>query len=93
VAAWLNPGSDRERALRPLETLEMHAGDSIGIEMPGGGGFGDPLTRPPEQVLEDVLNGYVSVESAERDYGVAIDPDDGAVLEEETSRLRASPHR
>ncbi|HEY8695582.1 MAG TPA: hydantoinase B/oxoprolinase family protein [Chloroflexota bacterium] len=93
VAAWLNPGSDRERALRPLETLEMHAGDSIGIEMPGGGGFGDPLTRPPEQVLGDVLNGYVSVESAERDYGVAIDPDDGAVLEEETSRLRASPHR
>jgi N-methylhydantoinase B len=44
----------------------------------GGGGFGDPLERDPEDVLEDVIDGYVSIERAEKDYGVvieAIDPD------------------
>lgn len=38
----------------------------------GGGGWGDPLDRPPERVLEDVLDEYVSVEAAERDYGVVL---------------------
>ena len=33
---------------------------------------GDPLTREPERVLADVVNGYVSLEAAERDYGVVI---------------------
>ena len=42
--------------------------------MPGGGGYGNPRQRVAEEVLEDVLNGYVSIEAAESDYGVAIDP-------------------
>ena len=37
-----------------------------------GGGYGDPLRRDPHQVLEDVRDGYYSVASAERDYGVII---------------------
>jgi N-methylhydantoinase B len=36
----------------------------------GGGGWGDPLERDPQAVLDDVLDEYVSVEGAERDYGV-----------------------
>ncbi|UCB44823.1 MAG: hydantoinase B/oxoprolinase family protein [Spirochaetota bacterium] len=47
-------------------------GDLIHIVTPGGGGFGDPLDRNPELVLEDVKEGYVSLESAKRDYGVVI---------------------
>ena len=38
----------------------------------GGGGRGHPYDRAPELVLRDVLEGYVSVESAARDYGVVI---------------------
>jgi N-methylhydantoinase B len=38
----------------------------------GGGGWGDPLTRDPQAVLDDVLDEYVSVEGAERDYGVVL---------------------
>ena len=38
----------------------------------GGGGWGDPLDRPPRKVLDDVLDEYVSVEAAERDYGVVL---------------------
>lgn len=44
----------------------------VAINPPGGGGYGDPHTRPPEQVLDDVVNGYVSIEAAARDYGVLI---------------------
>ena len=38
----------------------------------GGGGWGDPLDRDPQAVLDDVLDEYVSVEGASRDYGVVL---------------------
>ena len=38
----------------------------------GGGGWGDPLDRDPQAVLDDVLDEYVSVAGAERDYGVVL---------------------
>src|SRR5919198_6561188 len=40
-----------------------------------GGGWGDPHERPVEEVVEDVRDGYVTVEQAERDYGVVLDPE------------------
>jgi N-methylhydantoinase B len=55
----------------------------------GGGGYGDPRLRPAERVLEEARYGTISVESARRDYGVAIDPETWTVDEEETARLRA----
>jgi N-methylhydantoinase B len=59
----------------------------------GGGGWQDPRTRPPEWVLEDVIDGFVSVEAARDVYGVAVrlvDEDAGAyeIDEAETGRLR-----
>ncbi len=61
----------------------------------GGGGWGDPYTREPSRVLEDVRNEYVSVEAARADYGVVIvgdprwDPEGLVVDEELTAILRA----
>jgi N-methylhydantoinase B len=40
-----------------------------------GGGWGPPLERSVDEVVEDVRDGYVSVEQAERDYGVVLDPE------------------
>ncbi|MEN8195434.1 MAG: hydantoinase B/oxoprolinase family protein [Pseudomonadota bacterium] len=39
-----------------------------------GGGYGDPMERDPEDVLDDVADGYLSVEKALSDYGVVINP-------------------
>lgn len=50
----------------------LKAGDVFELETPGGGGYGDPLTRDPASVLADVREGYVSVEAAGRDYGVVL---------------------
>jgi N-methylhydantoinase B len=54
-----------------------------------GGGFGEPFEREPEQVREDVLDGYVTVAEARAEYGVAIDPESLETDDAETARLRA----
>ena len=41
----------------------------------GGGGWGNPLQRDPELVKEDFIDEYISIEAAERSYGVVINPD------------------
>jgi N-methylhydantoinase B len=43
-------------------------------EQPGGGGYGDPFTRDPERVAEDVRDEKISLEFARREHGVVLDP-------------------
>ena len=62
----------------------------VTVELPGGGGYGPPAARDPERVLADVREGYVSIEQAREQYGVAIDPVRDSVLAEETAKLRAA---
>jgi N-methylhydantoinase B len=64
-------------------------GDFIRLELPGGGGFGDPAERDPEQVALDVADGLISREAAARDYRVALDAD-GALDRAATQILRAT---
>jgi N-methylhydantoinase B len=54
------------------DDVPLPAGTLLRLRTTGGGGWGDPFERAPELVLQDVLRGLVSVESAERDYGVVI---------------------
>lgn len=79
-----------ELTLRPKTRVPLPAGTEITLEMPGGGGYGDPWQRDPERVLADVRGGYVSIERAESDYGVLIDPLRMVVLEAETAAHRAA---
>jgi N-methylhydantoinase B len=44
-------------------------------ELPGSGGWGDPLLRDPQAVLRDVRNEFVSLAAAHAVYGVMILPD------------------
>ena len=73
----------------------------MSLDPPGGGGYGDPRERDPERVRMDVVNGYVSIEAAARDYGVAVRyvgregalvrlPESYVVDAEETGRLRGA---
>jgi len=63
-----------ETAFKPVSVVRhmVPAGTAVVVATAGGGGWGDPLYRDPERVRQDVLNGYISVESAARDYGVII---------------------
>ena len=45
------------------------AGDRVIIEMPGGGGYGDPKERDRALVARDVEYGFITQEEAEESYG------------------------
>ncbi|MBU5654618.1 hydantoinase B/oxoprolinase family protein [Corynebacterium aurimucosum] len=91
---WLNRGTPDEKYLGALfSNVPVGPGDTFERPSAGGGGFGDALERDPKAVLEDVIDGYVSVNRAAKDYGVvihAIDPeiDEYELDEEETTKLR-----
>jgi N-methylhydantoinase B len=93
------PGTDEEVSLGVYRTgFPVKRGRQILFFHSGGGGFGDPLERPPEWVLEDVENDVLSVEAAERDYAVVVRPGDrpwrfeldAAATEELRARRRES---
>jgi N-methylhydantoinase B len=67
----------------------VKTGDAFRLRSGGGGGHGSPLERPLADVLNDVRQGYVSVDEAEELYGVIIDPRSLAVDEAATARRRA----
>ena len=75
--AVYNPGRPDERALRALDLVELQAGDVLRVEQSGGAGLGNPALRNPQKLLDDVADGYVSVEAAERDYGRVVRRDSG----------------
>jgi len=90
----LRVGGPHEHMVETTAFYVDHApGESYAYRYGGGGGWGDPLRRPPEKVLDDVLDEYVSVEGARRDYGVVLtgtlDALDLAVDRAATERLRA----
>jgi N-methylhydantoinase B len=69
----IDPGGPHERAVDALADAEpVRAGEVIRIRTTGGGGWGDPLDRPVEDVVRDVRWGKVSVEGARVDYGVVL---------------------
>jgi N-methylhydantoinase B len=71
-----NPGRPDEEILPGAGLYQMAAGATVRFEGSGAGGFGDPFDRDPEAVAHDVSVGYVSIEAAEREYGVVLEPRD-----------------
>jgi N-methylhydantoinase B len=70
---WINPETNEAKRLPTrYADYRLRAGDIFRLDTPGGGGHGDPLARDPAQVLADVREGAVSVEAAERAYGVVL---------------------
>lgn len=62
-------------------------GDIVRIHSAGGGGYGNPLKRDINLVLDDYLDGIITKESAKEVYGVVI-KDDNTIDIKETEKLR-----
>jgi N-methylhydantoinase B len=77
------------KAIRSKGRQTIPGGDFIRLELPGGGGFGDPAGRDADQVALDVADGLIDAETARRDYRVALDVD-GKVDRAATAELRAA---
>jgi N-methylhydantoinase B len=101
VAGVVNPDS---QALDPNGTFmyfgrvpnwAVGPGTMFRYQTAGGGGWGDPLDRPPAKVLSDVRDEYYSPEFARERFGVVVigdpvgDPERLVVDERETAELRA----
>ena len=67
----------------------QEAGDIFSLAWTSAAGFGDPLERDPNRVMQDIADGYISPDWARERYGVGLGPD-GALDEQETGRLRKS---
>ena len=68
--------------------IHLVKGDVWRMRYPGGGGWGDPLDRAPDQVVADVSKGAVSLKAAREAYGVVLTADGHDASE--TDRLRAA---
>ena len=75
--------------------LRVEPGDVMAFYGPSGGGYGDPLDRSAEKVLEDVLDGFYTAEAARSTFGVVVDLEaervDEAATEAARRELRARP--
>ncbi len=78
---------DDETHLSSKTTVQLQPGDVISYRTSGGGGYGDPFKRLPEQVLSDVQQGKISASRAAERYGVSINAD-GQIDQKKTEELR-----
>jgi N-methylhydantoinase B len=92
----LKVGGAREEAGTTTRLVAHEPGEAIAYHYGGGGGWGDPLEREPEKVLDDVLDEYVSLRSARDEYGVvltgSLEALDLAIDWQATAALRARLH-
>jgi N-methylhydantoinase B len=65
-----NSGTANEAELNSkFAGMILSAGETVRMETPGGGGFGDPAKRPAAAIAEDMADGIVTEAAALRDYG------------------------
>jgi N-methylhydantoinase B len=80
-------GTERSLPTMPMQSFAAGTGDVFRLVGAGGGGYGDPLTREPRRIAEDLLEGKVSAEGAARDYGVVF-AGDGVSIDLVATQLR-----
>jgi N-methylhydantoinase B len=78
---------------------DLKPGEVVRVNLPGGGGYGDPMRRDSEKVRWDVIEGYITPEEAEKNYSVAVRydgkpdelvklPESWIIDQEKTARMR-----
>src|SRR5699024_1408765 len=65
---------------------KLDKGDTVILKTGTGGGYGNPLEREKIKVLDDALNGYVTIEQGKENYGVIVDPVTLEVIDETEAR-------
>ena len=76
VTVWRSGTAHEPPHLSKEQDIPMQAGDRVHVRTPGGGGYGDPMTRDPQAVRRDVRLGYYSAAQADALFGVVLDGDE-----------------
>lgn len=90
---YLHHRNGRIEEIPPNTMMSLEAGQRLEIISGGGGGFGDPRERDADKVMNDVLDGLVSVAQARDAYAVAINAGSMSVDQEATAQLRNHTRR
>jgi N-methylhydantoinase B len=85
----LDPGTNTERKLHSKLTMTLRKDEVFRHDLPGAGGWGDPLARDLALVAKDLRDGLVTIEGAARDYAVIARGDPPVIDEAATFSLRA----
>jgi len=85
AAEW---GSVNAPELAPLQRLPLPEGCLVFDPVMVGSGYGDPIDRDPELVLQDVLDGAISLKHASKIYGVVLDAAGQAIDAAATDQVR-----
>ena len=86
----LDPGLPSEQRLHGKLTMTLRQGQLFRHQLPGSGGWGDPLQRDLVLVARDLRDGLVSIEAAARAYAVVAHGDPPEIDVAATQALRAS---
>jgi N-methylhydantoinase B len=86
----MDPGLASEQTLHAKLTMTLRRGQVFRHDLPGAGGWGDPLARDLALVAKDLRDGLVTIEGAARDYGVVARGDPPAIDAAATETLRAT---
>lgn len=84
-ACTLRLPNGKVKELSSKSTFTAPKGSRITLSTAGGGGYSSPLSRDPQLVLQDVIEGNISEEEAFKDYGVIIKD---SVLQEEATNVK-----
>jgi N-methylhydantoinase B len=90
---------DNGTHLHAKALMDLQSSDIVHVDLPGGGGYGDPMKRDVEKVLWDVIEGYITPEQAETKYRVVVNyigngddlvklPEKWAIDQKKTAELR-----
>lgn len=90
VTIWQGETSYTPEHFSKEQDISLNTGDRVHVRTPGGGGYGDPYSRPAELVLEDVKLERYSIEEARILFGVSISGPPFAIMKEETKHLRTN---
>src|ERR1700730_8522368 len=75
------------------QNFQQHAADVYAVVWTAAGGFGDPMDRDPQYVLDDWLNGAVTLAAARDIYGVVLDDKTAALDLKASEALRDQTRR
>lgn len=90
VTVWRGGQPYTPEHLSKEQDIPLGPGDRVHVRTPGGGGYGDPMTRDPQAVLTDVRLGRYTAGQARALFGVAVAGAPLAVDAAETARLRGN---
>jgi len=85
----LDPGLATEQQLHAKLTMTLRKGQVFRHELPGAGGYGDPLARELAMVERDLRDGLVTITRAAKDYGVVAHGDPPQIDRPATEALRS----